>query len=94
MTMTTALQLIASNVAKICHGLFLTHPSFGNAVRILLCIIERLMMTLSSGKLEKEIEIFLPNIRHGNLVSLNSNARMPRGKNLKSQRSLIASHSL
>lgn len=73
--MTTALQLIASNVANIYHGLFPAppQPSSGNAVRVLLCIIERLMMTLSSGKFEEEIEIYLPNIRHGNLVSLNSN---------------------
>lgn len=61
--MTTALQLIASNVANIYHGLFLPHPSSGNAVRILLCIIERLMMTLSSGKFEKEIEINLKSQR-------------------------------
>lgn len=86
MTMTTALQLIASNVANIYHGLFLPHPSSGNAVRILLCIIERLMMTLSSGKFEKEIENYLPNIRLDYLVSLNSKCRMPR-ENLKSQRS-------
>lgn len=91
--MTTALQLIASNVANIYHGLFLPHPSSGNAVRILLCIIERLMMTLSSGKFEKEIEIYLPNIRRDYLVSLNSKCSMSREK-FKKPAPLIASHSL
>lgn len=93
MTMTTALQLIASNVANIYHGdcscscscslpsdILIPQPSSGHAVRILLCIIEHLMMTLSLwASLKKKLKFICQSILQCYLRSLNSN-RIPSGK--------------